>query len=176
MSLLTLIKAQFGKSNTPANNFVLDASAENGTMKLARGNAGATTQDILTVDAAGLVTFTQGQSSVGYVSGQGGAVTQLDSKSTAVTLNKLCGQITMNNAALGAGSRAGFQCVNSLVTAKDTIVASIDNTSPASAGYSYSVSASASMGAIVFVIKNDSTGSLSDAVRINFAIIKGATE
>ena len=53
MSLLTLIKAQFGKSNTPANNFVLDASADNGTMKIARGNAGATTQDILTVDAAG---------------------------------------------------------------------------------------------------------------------------
>lgn len=58
MSLLTLIKAQFGKSNTPANNFVLDASADNGTMKLARGNAGATTQDILTVDAAGKVSFT----------------------------------------------------------------------------------------------------------------------
>ena len=55
MSLLTLIKAQFGKSNTPANNFVLDASADNGTMKLARGNAGATTQDILTVDASGNV-------------------------------------------------------------------------------------------------------------------------
>ena len=53
MSLLTLIKAQFGRSNTPANNFVIDASADNGTMKLARGNAGATTQDILTVDASG---------------------------------------------------------------------------------------------------------------------------
>ena len=55
MSLLTLIKAQFGKSNTPANNFVMDASADNGTLKLARGNAGATTQDILTVDASGNV-------------------------------------------------------------------------------------------------------------------------
>ena len=59
MSLLKTIKAQFGKSNTPANNFVLDASADNGTMKLARGNAGATTQDILTVDAAGKVVFPQ---------------------------------------------------------------------------------------------------------------------
>ena len=59
MSLLTLIKAQFGKSNTPANNFTLDASADNGTLKLARGNAGATTQDILTVDASGKVSFPQ---------------------------------------------------------------------------------------------------------------------
>ena len=53
MSLLKTIKAQLGLSTTPANNFTLDASADNGTMKLARGNAGATTQDILTVDAAG---------------------------------------------------------------------------------------------------------------------------
>lgn len=60
MSLLKLIKAQLGISVTPANNFVLDASADNGTMKLARGNAGATTQDILTVGADGKVTATQG--------------------------------------------------------------------------------------------------------------------
>lgn len=53
MSLLNTIRVKLGLSNTPANNFVLDASADNGTMKLARGNPGATTQDILTVDAAG---------------------------------------------------------------------------------------------------------------------------
>lgn len=59
MSLLRLIKAQFGRSVTPANNFTLDASADNGTLKLARGNAGETTQDILTVDSAGKVAFPQ---------------------------------------------------------------------------------------------------------------------
>lgn len=59
MSLLSFIKAQLGLSNTPANNFVLDASANNGTMKLARGNAGATTQDIMTVASDGKVTFPQ---------------------------------------------------------------------------------------------------------------------
>ena len=53
MSLLKIIRQQLGLSNTPANNFTLDASADNGTMKLARGIAGATTQDILTVDALG---------------------------------------------------------------------------------------------------------------------------
>lgn len=53
MSLIKAIKQQLGLSVTPANNFTLDASADNGTMKLARGNAGATTQDIMTVDAAG---------------------------------------------------------------------------------------------------------------------------
>lgn len=67
MSLLKTIKAQLGLSATPANNFTLDASADNGTMKLARGNAGATTQDIMTVGADGKVTFPQGSvGSIGY--------------------------------------------------------------------------------------------------------------
>lgn len=55
MSLLKAIKAQLGLSNTATNNFTLTAEAADGTMKLARGNAGATTQDILTVDASGNV-------------------------------------------------------------------------------------------------------------------------
>lgn len=59
MSLLKTIKAQLGLSDTPANNFTFDASANNGTMKLARGNAGATTQDIVSVNAAGVVAFPQ---------------------------------------------------------------------------------------------------------------------
>lgn len=55
MSLARFIRAQLGLSNTAANNFTLDASADNGTMKLVRGNSGAGTQDILTVDASGNV-------------------------------------------------------------------------------------------------------------------------
>jgi len=54
------IKAgQFGDSGTATNNFTITAEAADGTMKLARGNAGATTQDILTVDALGKVAFPQ---------------------------------------------------------------------------------------------------------------------
>lgn len=59
MSLIKAIKAQLGLSNTATQNFTLDASAADGTMKLARGNAGATTQDIITVDAAGRPGFPQ---------------------------------------------------------------------------------------------------------------------
>lgn len=43
---------QLGDSATAANNFVLQTNTD-GSAKLARGNLGATTQDILTVDAAG---------------------------------------------------------------------------------------------------------------------------
>lgn len=56
MSIIRAIKHRLGLSVTPANNFVLDASADNGTMKLTR----ETGQDIILVDAAGKVTFPQG--------------------------------------------------------------------------------------------------------------------
>lgn len=52
MSLLKIKKSQIGTSGTATNNFTITAEADNGTMKIARGNAGATTQDILTVDAS----------------------------------------------------------------------------------------------------------------------------
>jgi len=55
MSIIRSIKARLGLSVTPANNFVLDASADNGTMKLARESG----QDIMTVDALGKVAFPQ---------------------------------------------------------------------------------------------------------------------
>lgn len=51
---------QLGDSATATQNFVWQTNVD-GTCKLARGNVGATTQDILTVDANGLVTFTQGK-------------------------------------------------------------------------------------------------------------------
>lgn len=75
MSLIKIIKAQLGLSVTPANNFTLDASADNGTMKLARGNAGATTQDIMTVDALSQIDFPQMSSNVGGSPGSKGHIT-----------------------------------------------------------------------------------------------------
>lgn len=51
-------QVQLGDSSTAANNFVLQTNTD-GTAKLARGNVGVTTQDILTVDAAGKVDLPQ---------------------------------------------------------------------------------------------------------------------
>lgn len=59
MSLIKAIKAQLGISATASQNFTLTAEAADGTMKLARGNAGATTQDILAVTSAGAVKLPQ---------------------------------------------------------------------------------------------------------------------
>jgi len=51
---------QIGVSTIATQNFTLTAEAQDGTMKLARGDAGATTQDIFTVDINGRMSATQG--------------------------------------------------------------------------------------------------------------------
>lgn len=45
---------QLGDSGTATHNFVLQTNVD-GSAKLARGNAGATTQDVMTVNSAGVV-------------------------------------------------------------------------------------------------------------------------
>ena len=49
---------QLGDNAAASNNFVLQTNV-NGTAKLARGNVGETTQDILTIDGNGRVAFPQ---------------------------------------------------------------------------------------------------------------------
>jgi len=59
MSLLKSNSVQIGQSATATQNFTLSVpSSPDGTIKLARGNSGATTADVLTVDASGNVTTT----------------------------------------------------------------------------------------------------------------------
>lgn len=53
---LSVNQVQLGDSSTATQNFVWQTNAD-GTCKLARGNVGATTQDILTVDANGKVSM-----------------------------------------------------------------------------------------------------------------------
>ena len=113
---------------------------------------------------------------IGYGPGAGGTVTQSTSKSTAVTLNKPCGQITMNAASLAAGAVVGFVMNNSLLQEGDTIVPSIvaDGVVDPS---TYNVWAAVSSGGAnaKIYLRNVSAGALSQAIIIDFKIIKGAT-
>lgn len=59
--------AQLGDSGTATNNFTLTAEAVDGTMKLARGNIGATTQDLITVSSDNVITGASGATLVGNV-------------------------------------------------------------------------------------------------------------
>jgi hypothetical protein len=116
-----------------------------------------------------------GPNGIGYITGQGGTVTQTPSKSSAVTLNKLCGQITTAADALAGGAAASFVFNNSFIAATDTIIV---NVSLAGGGhgvdqYRVRVGNQAAGGICAIVLENITGGSLSDAVTINFAVIKG---
>lgn len=126
----------------------------------------------LRIDTSGNVLVT-GSGGLGYGVGSGGTVTQATSKTTAVTLNKPSGLITTNNAALGAGARAVFQFSNSLIGTADALAVSIGGGAPAATSYRCWVGYT-SAGQAFIGIENLTAGSLSEAVEINFAVIKGA--
>jgi hypothetical protein len=81
---------------------------------------GAATGTSLAV--TGAVT-SSGTAGVGYAAGAGGAVTQLTSRTTSVTLNKTSGAITLFSAA-GSTTAATFTVTNSTVAATDVIILS----------------------------------------------------
>jgi predicted ThiF/HesA family dinucleotide-utilizing enzyme len=107
---------------------------------------------------------------LGYSTVAQGAVTQATSKSTAVTLNKSAGVITMNNASLATATNATFTLNNSLISANDIIILTIagGQTTPGS----YNVFANAlGAGTVSITLRNISGGSLSEAIVVNFAIL-----
>jgi hypothetical protein len=107
---------------------------------------------------------------LGYTAAAQGSVTQLTSKSTAVTLDKSAGQITMNNASLSTATNATFTLNNSLISANDTVILTIAG-GQATPG-SYNVFAnSLSAGSVSITLRNISGGSLSEAIIINFSLI-----
>jgi hypothetical protein len=107
---------------------------------------------------------------LGYTAAAQGTVTQLTDKSTAVTLNRSAGRITMNNASLATATNATFTFNNNLISANDTVILTISG-GQATPG-SYNVFANAlSAGSVSITLRNISGGSLSEAIIINFALI-----
>lgn len=114
-----------------------------------------------------------GAALLGYGAGAGGTVTQSTSKATAVTLNKPSGQITMHNAALVGGAVVSFFLNNTLIADADQVLLTIYRGS-VGASYNYNVWADAGAGSAVINVKNISGATLSEALVLNFVVIKGA--
>lgn len=125
------------------------------------------------VASSGALTSNSSSAGVGYVTGAGGTVTQATSKGTAVTINRPCGQITTHNAALANGAVAAFVVNNSVVTTSDSVVLSLQNAGSSAVSYRYWIVA-VNSGSFAIMIENRSGGSLSEALVLNFAVIKGA--
>jgi hypothetical protein len=110
---------------------------------------------------------------IGYAAAARGAVTQLTSKSTAVTLNKSMGRITMHNEALAGNTAASFTMNNSAISGNDTIIVNISGGATTGAYTTYVTSMTS--GSAILTLRNLTGTSYSEAVILNFSIIHGAS-
>jgi hypothetical protein len=112
-------------------------------------------------------------SGVGYTTGAGGTVTQDTGKSTGVTLNKVCGTITLQGGALAADTAVTFTVTNSAVAATDVIVVQHDSVGTIGA---YTVTPNTpAAGSFKITVRNVTAGSLSEAIVIRFVVLKAVT-
>jgi len=108
---------------------------------------------------------------IGYTAAAQGTVTQATSKSTAVTLNKPAGRITLNNAALAGNTAVTFNLNNTLISANDILVLNVSAGSVADATTYTTYISSLGAGVAAITLRNLTATSQSEAVVINFAII-----
>lgn len=69
MSTIKVVNVQLGQSATASNNFTFAVpSTPNGTFKISRGNAGATTSDVISLDSSNIINVYAGFAVGGNVS------------------------------------------------------------------------------------------------------------
>jgi len=126
---------------------------------------------------SGITSITSGvfaaTSTLGYTTGAGGTVTQSTDKTTAVSINKTCGQIVTASNELANGQLASFTVNNTTVVATDVIVANIAAGATVDT-YDLTVTAVANNSFRIQLHNKTNTGR-SDTLTINFAVIKGVT-
>lgn len=108
---------------------------------------------------------------LGYATGVGATVTQTGEKTSAVSINALCGTITMNNATLNRVTGVGFTMNNTRVGSTDAIIANIAG-GATTAAYSLAVTKIATNSAQFSLYNLLSGVDLSEAVQIRFMILK----
>ena len=130
---------------------------------------------VLQLNATSLVsafgfTSSHATTGIGYSTGAGGAVTQITNSATAVTLDKVCGQITTVALTTAAAAEEAFVCNNTTVDANDVVVVS---TTYAGAGKPIVFITDVGAGVFTVNITNVHAANALDAVLvINFAVIK----
>lgn len=152
--------------NAKGNGQINIGSVSSGNVVLAGGGGSVVAPAII---ASGAITSA---TSIGYPTGGaiGGAVTQITSRTTGVTLNKITGAITLFTAAPTVGTFVTFTVTNSTVNATDTIDLSVK-----SATNTYIAIASAVTSGTFNITFESVAGTASDAPVINFTVIKGSS-
>jgi hypothetical protein len=128
---------------------------------------------VSSITSSGLIKSTSATAGIGYATGAGGTVTQATDRSTGVTLNKVTGAITTNNASLAAGAEVSFTVTNSAVAAADVVAVSI---TPGGTGTPFAYVSTTAAGSFQITLTNlhASTADTSADV-ISFVVVKGVT-
>jgi hypothetical protein len=129
------------------------------------------------VTAASSIRSTSSSAGVGYATGAGGVVTQATSRTTGVTLNAICGQITLFAAAITGHEADQFVLTNSAIEAGDVVVASIKSGVAAGTAKYYHVQVTAvAAGSCTISVGNIDNSTVpatgTDTPVITFAVIK----
>ena len=128
---------QLGDSLTPTQNFVWQTNVD-GTAKLARGNVGSTTQDILTVDANGriampqsVVAFSAYRSSTQSITSTTQTILQADTKifDTIGAFNNSASPVVLNGLTVPAWSFMpnvpGYYSIETILAITGTSVSAV---------------------------------------------------
>ena len=125
------------------------------------------------ITSGGNVRVNYSKGGVGYATGAGSTVTQTGNKSEPVSLNFICGRITTASATLNAGAEVSFTFNNEEIDATDVVIVNIASGATAGA-YNIQVDAVATNSCRIS-ISNLSSGNLSEALVLNYAVIKSVT-
>ncbi len=181
------ILGQDGTAALPAYSFASAGNADNGMYLAGADNpaisvAGAKVFDwsasvatsTVEISCQGAIKSTAGGAGgIGYGVGAGGTVTQITSKSAAVTLDEMCGDITMHGAALAADAIVTFTLNSTGIVATDSLI--VNHSSAGTLGAYMIHGRGTGAGTASITVRNVSAGSLSEAIVIRFAVIKGVT-
>jgi hypothetical protein len=146
-----------------------DNSADIDGLKLNTSNEWELSQAGNPVRAKDALTSSHATAGVGYSTGAGGAATQLTSKSTGVTANVACGQVTMNNAALATGAVVSFTLTNSAITPNDYVDVWLKSGNATPGTYRCWSEGNAN-GSRTICLQNISGGSLGEALVLGFGV------
>jgi len=114
---------------------------------------------------------------IGYATGAGGTVTQLTSRTTGVTLNKICGEIVLVAGTISGHEADKFVLTNSTIAATDVVVVNIKSGLAAGTAQYYTANVvSVAAGSCTISVGNIDNGTIpasgTDTPVLSFAVIK----
>jgi len=119
--------------------------------------------------------------SFGYAgAGTGGTVTQLTSRTTGVTLDKICGDITLVSASVAGLSSQRFTLTNSTIGATDIVQVclvgdAVAGTGPTTSTYDVGVLRIAAGACDIVIHNTNNSATVTEQLTVRFMVIKGVT-